>query len=495
MPTFELEVTGELLRRRVPIPMRDGTVLRATVYRPNDDKRHSVLLVRTPYGEALTRTVPVQPALDGGFAVVIQDCRGTGESDGDFVPFASEADDGVDTIAWCAAQPWSDGTVGMYGSSYQGMVQLAAAGRAPDALKGLLPSMTPDDYHSGLFTSGGAIELGMSLFWYALKSEQTLEHRARGGEDVSPLLSELAGLSADPQAPYDALPIRDSVVGRVIPAWWRWNDHEARDEFWDAQSYADQRSAMTTPALHVGGWFDLFITGTVDNYVTLTDRAATAHARRNQRLVVGPWTHVDQTGAAGELFFGRGADATVIGLERQQLAFLRRVVAGDDAPDGPRVRIFVMGHNVWRDEEAWPLARTRYTPWYLHAGGRLSPEKPASAARPSIYTYDPRDPVPTVGGQTLMSGGSDGGQAWQPGPRDQRVLDGRTDVLTFTSEVLAEDVEVTGQATVTLSASTSVTDTDFTAKLIDVWPDGRAMGVVDGIVRARFRHSAVSSQR
>lgn len=489
MPTFELEVTSELLQRRVPIPARDGTVLRATVYRRDDNERHPVLLVRTPYGEAMTRTVPVQPALDGGFAVVIQDCRGTGESDGDFVPFASEADDGVDTIAWCAAQPWSDGTVGMYGSSYQGMVQLAAAGRAPEALKGLVPSLTPDDYHSGVFTSGGAIELGMSLFWYTLKSEQTLEHRARGGEDVSRRLSQLFGLTADPHAGYDGLPIRDSVVGSIMPAWRRWADHETRDEFWDALSYADQRAAMTTPALHVGGWFDLFITGTVDNYVTLTDRAATAHARRNQRLVVGPWTHADQTGTAGELFFGRGADATAIGLERQQLEFLRRVVAGDDAPNGPRVRIFVMGHNVWRDEEAWPLARTRYTPWYLHAGGTLSPEEPVSTARPSTYTYDPRDPMPTVGGQTLMSGGSDGGQAWQPGPRDQRVLDGRTDVLTFTSEVLAEDVEVTGHVTVTLSASTSVTDTDFTAKLIDVWPDGRAMGVVDGIVRARFRHS------
>ena len=229
---------------------------------------------------------------------------------------------------------------------------------------------------------------------------------------------------------------------------------------------------------------------TVDNYVTLTDRAATAHARRNQRLVVGPWTHADQTGTA-ELFFGRGADAAAIGLERQQLEFLRRVVAGDDAPNGPRVRIFVMSHNVWRDEEAWPLARTRYTPWYLHAG-TLSPEEPASTARPSTYTYDPRDPVPTVGGQTLMSGGSDGGQVWQPGPRDQRVLDGRTDVLTFTSEVLAEDVEVTGHVTVTLSASTSVTDTDFTAKLIDVWLDGRAMGVVDGGVAslsARVAHA------
>lgn len=488
MPTFELEVTTELLHRRVPIPMRDGTVLRATVCRPDDGERRPVVLVRTPYGEADTRTVPVQPALDRGFSVVIQDCRGTGESDGEFVPLEFEAEDGVDTIAWCAAQPWSDGTVGMYGPSYQGMVQLAAAARAPDALKGLLPSLTPDDYHSGLFTKGGAVELGMSLFWYMLKSEQTLEHRTRGGEDVSDLLGRLRGLVADPHAAYEALPIRDSVVGSIISTWRRWADHETRDEFWDTLSYADQLPAVATPALHVGGWFDPFITGTVDNYVTLTRRAATAYARRNQRLIVGPWTHTDQTHAAGELSFGHAADAAAIGLEQQQLAFLRRVVAGDEAREGPRVRIFVMGDNVWRDEKAWPLARTQYTPWYLHAGGTLSPDDPASDASPSTYTYDPRDPVPTVGGQTLMSGGPDGGQAWQPGPRDQRVLEGRSDVLTFTSDVLTDDVEVTGPVTVTLSAATSVTDTDFTAKLIDVWPDGRAMSVVDGIVRARFRH-------
>lgn len=490
MPTFTLEMTTDRLHRRVPIPMRDGTVLRATVYRPDDDGRRPVMLVRTPYGEAMTRTVPVQPALDAGFAVVVQDCRGTGESDGDFVPFAFEADDGVDTIAWCAAQPWSDGTVGMYGLSYQGMVQLAAAGRAPRALAGLLPSLTPDDYHSGLFTRGGAIELGMLLFWFMLKSEQTLEHRALGGDDVSELLEQLRDLMDDASGGYEALPIRASVVGRIMPAWRWWADHEARDGFWDALSYAGQRARVTTPALHVGGWFDLFIAGTVDNYVTLATRAATARARRNQRLIIGPWTHADQTGVAGELDYGRRADAAAIGLEHQQVAFLRRVVGGNDAPDGPRVRIFVMGDNVWRDEEAWPLPRTRYTPWYLHAGGTLSPAGPTTDAPPATYTYDPRDPVPTVGGQTLMRGGSGDGVAWQAGPRDQRTLDGRADVLTYTSDVLGEDVEVTGPVTVTLSAATSAIDTDFTAKLIDLWPDGRAMSVVDGIVRARFRHRA-----
>ena len=155
--------------------------------------------------------------------------------------------------------------------------------------------------------------------------------------------------------------------------------------------------------------------------------------------------------------------------------------------DGPRVKLFVMGDNVWRDEDDWPLARTQWARWYLHPGGSLAPAPPRSGAPASHFRYDPNDPVPTVGGPTLINGGPGGGVSWMGGPRDQREIEARPDVLSFTSEALAEDVEVTGPLTVTLHAATSAADTDFTAKLVHVWPDGRAMGIADGIVRARYR--------
>jgi putative CocE/NonD family hydrolase len=471
------------------IPMRDGVVMRAEVYRPARSGPFPVLLVRTPYGEPMSRGVPVLPAIDAGFAVVLQHCRGTGTSDGDFAPFASEADDGVDTIEWCAGQAWSNGLVGMYGPSYLGMVQFAAAVSAPPALRCLLPTVTPADYFGGLVYRQGALQLGQLLGWYTLKSAQTLTYRAAAGEDISAdmpaLLAHMTSMAAD----YDHLPARDApAVSQIMPTWQQWLDHEERDEFWRDLSYAASRDRITAPALHVGGWFDLFLGGTLDNFMTLRESAATEHARRNQALVIGPWTHADQTGVAGELHFGLLASAQAIQLEQLQLTFLRRFVAeGQTELAGSRVKLFVMGDNVWRDEDDWPLARTQWTRWYLHSGGGLSAALPGAGALPSKFRFDPRDPVPTVGGATLISGGPGGGISWIGGPRDQRVIGTRPDVLVFTSEELPEDLEVTGPLRVTLNAATSAADTDFTAKLVDVWPDGRAMGVADGIVRARFR--------
>ncbi len=489
MAKLDLRSVPVMATHNVALPMRDGTLLRADLYRPAHGGPFPALLVRTPYGEPAIRTAPVLPALDAGFAVVLQYCRGTGTSDGDFTPFESEADDGVDAVDWCARQDWCDGRVGMWGSSYGGMVQFAAAVQAPAALKCLLPIVTPADYYGGLAYRQGAFQLGQLLGWYTVKSAQTVAYRAVAGEDVSGDGPALMAHSSDLGAAYRHLPARDMpAVSRILPAWQRWLDHERRDAYWDELSYAGRRDRITTPALHVGGWFDLFLGGTLDNYRTLRQHAATEHARSNQALIVGPWTHADQTGTAGELSFGLLASALAIGLEQLQVGFLRRFVTGEPADaTGFRVRLFVMGDNVWRDEDDWPLPRTEWTRWYLHTGGLLSAAAPAADAAPSRYRHDPADPVPTAGGQVLMPPGPDGGIGWMAGPRDQRAVEARPDVLSFTSEVLADDLEVTGPLAVTLHAATSAADTDFTAKLVDVWPDGRAMGVADGVVRARYR--------
>lgn len=490
MAELDIPAVQVVAEHNTPIEMRDGTRLRADVYRPAVGGPFPVLLIRNPYGEQMMRALaPVVPAIEAGFAVVIQHCRGTGTSDGEFVPFENEAEDGVDTVEWCARQPWSNGDVGMYGASYLGMVQLAAATQAPAALKGLVTIVTPADYHGGLAYRQGAFQFGQTLGWHSLKSGQTLAYRAAAGQDVSGDMPALLKLVANPAAGYAHLPLRDApAVSRILPNWRDWLDHEERDDYWTSLSYRDSRDRATAPALHVGGWFDLFLGGTLDNFTTLSRRAATEHARRGQRLIVGPWTHIDRTGAAGELHFGMLASEQAIQLEQLQLHFLRRAVQPNgEEPAGARVKLFVMGDNLWRDEADWPLARTQWTPWYLHADGSLSPSAPRGEATPSNYAHDPSDPVPTVGGPTLINGGPDGGIAWMPGPRDQRAVEARPDVLTFTSTELTEDLEVTGPVTVTLHAATSAADTDFTAKLVDVWPDGRALSVVDGIVRARYR--------
>jgi putative CocE/NonD family hydrolase len=489
MAKLDLPTATLAVEHNVAMPMRDGTLLRADIYRPAQGTTFPALLIRTPYGEPSVRNAPLRPAIDAGFAVVLQYCRGTGTSDGDFTPFESESDDGVDSIEWCAAQDWCDGRVGMWGSSYAGMVQLAAAVQAPPALKCLLPIVTPADYYGGLAYRQGAFQLGQLLGWYTMKSAQTLGYRAMAGEDVSADGPALAAHTANIAANYRHLPARDMpAVSRIIPGWQRWLDHEREDEYWRELSYAARRHRVTTPALHVGGWFDLFLGGTLDNYRMLRRSAATEHARRHQVLIVGPWTHSDQTGTAGELHFGPASSAPAIGLEQLQIGFLRTFIDGKDRERGaPRVKLFVMGDNVWRDEDDWPLARTVWTRWYLHAGGGLSPEAPHPAAAASSYRCDPADPVPTAGGPTLIPASDDGLVSWMGGPRDQRAIEARSDVLSFTSDVLGEDLEVTGPLVVTLHAATSAADTDFTARLVDVWPDGPALGIADGIVRARYR--------
>jgi uncharacterized protein len=488
MAKLNLPSVALLAEHNAPATMRDGTILRADVYRAAEGGPFPVLLVRTPYGEPMVRSAPVLPAIDAGFAVVLQHCRGTGTSDGEFAVFASEPDDGADTIEWCARQPWCDGTVAMYGPSYLGMVQFAAAAAAPEALKCLLPVVTPADYYGGLAYRQGAVQLGQLLGWYTMKSAQALQYRAVSGEDVSADMPALLAHMRNMAASYRRLPLREApLVSRVMPDWQKWLDHERRDAFWNELSYAGRRERITTPALHVGGWFDLFLGGTLDNYQTLRRAAATERARLNQGLVVGPWTHADRSGTAGELSFGLRASDVAIGLEQRQLAFARRFAGGGEDLDGPRVRLFVMGDNVWRDEDDWPLARTRWERWYLHPDRSLGPAVPSAGAAVSRFSYDPADPVPTAGGPTLIPVGPDGGVSWMGGPRDQRAVEARPDVLSFTSEELAADLEVTGPLSVTLHAATSAADTDFTAKLVDVWPDGRAMGVADGIVRARYR--------
>ncbi|GGK90700.1 X-Pro dipeptidyl-peptidase [Sphaerisporangium melleum] len=458
MPKLDIRPLLVVVEHDIPMPMRDGTVLRGSVHRPAEDGPFPALLVRSPYGEDSFQGTPLLPMLRAGYAVVLQHCRGRGTSDGEFRPWLDEGADGYDTIAWIGRQPWSNGEVVMSGMSYLAGCALQAAATRPPGLRSVVAAMTPHDFHDGLKYHGGAFALGSALNWGAVQAMLGLAHATAAGEDVTAEAGVVLAVLGDQETAARTLPL-SAVPG--IPWWQEWTAHPERDAYWEEAAQTLRHDRIEVPVMHIGGWFDLFLAGTLEN-----------HRRLGGPLVIGPWSHLSpRAPAAGRLYFGASASAQAIELEQRQLAFLR----GEDT--GPAVKLFVMGDDTWRDEEAWPLARAVETRYHLHADGSLSTEPPRGD-EPATFTFDPRDPVPTVGGPVML------GDPANVGPQDQRDVETRADVLCYTTGTLGSDVEVTGPVTVTLHAETSATATDWTAKLVNVHPDGRAMSVTDGIVRA-----------
>jgi uncharacterized protein len=475
------------IERDVPVPLPDGTTLRADLWRPAGGAPAPVLLQRTPYdkGFALVVQGGLDPAraVAAGYAVVVQDVRGRYASDGTFEPFADEAADGAATIAWLAGQPFCDGRVATYGGSYAGATQLlAAAGGAP-ALRAMLPHVTTADYHGGWMYEGGAFQLGFALPWARNLAGGELERRKERGEDVAALQERLDAELADPVPAYRRLPLVDQpLLAELAPYYLDWLAHPARDAYWGARSARDGLAALAVPALHLGGWHDVFLGGTLATYEDLVGRSAAG-----QRLVVGPWAHAGWGDAVGEVIYGPEASRYALDMTDLHLTFFEDALNGGGSTEAPPVRIFVMGSNRWRDEDAWPLARARTRPLHLRADGRLTWEPPATGEGARGYVYDPADPVPTSGGRTLMPGHE---ASIALGQRDQRPIEARPDVLVYTSAPLERALEVTGHVRLVLHAASSAADTDWTAKLVDVQPDGRALSVTDGIVRARYRDGA-----
>ncbi len=472
----------------VPAQMRDGTVLRANVYRPSGDGPWPTLLTRTPYGkdepEVLGWVEPVQAARQG-FLVVIQDTRGRFASEGEWSPFRHEREDGHDTVEWGARLPGSNGRVGMVGASYDGSTQWMAALERPPSLGAIAPSHTWSDPLDGMLARGGALELGLALAWTLLYAG--VPHVFRLGLAGEQLQQRLDTLLDDfdrlPDDGYWDLPANDMAVlkradvpdlGTISmlsdPGVADWSRVAGRHELVEAATF------------NIAAWHDIFVQGTLDNHAAMTALG------RPARLLVGPWTHTTFHDPIGELSYGLrgsrlGAPVHPHGdTNGEMLAWLgRQLTVGTDldpepASDAP-VRIFVMGRNEWRNEQEWPLARARAERWQLAAGGGLGPEAPAADAPPSEFVYDPADPVPTVGGPIVMSLG------YVPGPLDQRDVEAREDVLVFTSEPLAADLEVIGRVRVVLHVESSAPSTDWVARLCDVHPDGRSFNLLDGIVR------------
>ena len=491
--------TSVASQTNVEIPMRDGMVLRADVYRPSGGGRHPVLLQRIPYGKHSPRyrSMYLDPmrALDRGYAVVIQDVRGRHASDGDWYPYVHEALDGYDTIDWVASQSWSDGSVGMFGISYHGATQWLAATEAHPALKAIVPGVTADSYYDSWTYLGGVFQLYWLSGWSAGFALDDFGPRANAYPEA---LSTLRDWRRDPFAIANHLPLADVPAFRqVVDYYYDWLDHPTYDDYWKSFAPREKFDRITVPALNQGGWYDGFIRATLRNYAGMREKGATELSRSQQHLVVGPWLHQPLPDPfAGNGYFGPSASGAAIDWHGMQLSWFDHWLRGEDngVETDPNAYVFVMGANRWRAEEEWPPADAESMTLFLRSDGRanslngdggLSLDPPGPGEASDHYLYNPANPVPTLGGAHL--GGTP--TVFDVGVQDQRAVEARGDVLVYTTEPLERDTEVMGYVTLDLWAATSGSDADWTAKLVDVHPDGKALNVCDGILRASYRES------
>ena len=464
--------------------MRDGVLLSADIYRPPGRGKHPVLLVRTPYDKN-SEGESCRAAAEHGYVCISQDVRGRYASQGEWYPFKNESNDGYDTVEWAAALPYSDGQVGMFGESYVGATQWLAAISHPPHLVAIQPSVTASDYHDGWVYQGGALELWFDQSWTSILAVETLQ---RSAMNSIPALDWTRKL---PESDFPVLHLENPA--NLAPYYFDWLAHPGDDAYWKQWSIEPHYSEMPLASLHVGGWYDVFLRGTLRNYTGMRAHAPKAWARDHQELTIGPWIHDGpMNGKAGSLDFGSAAAFD----ENQTILTWYDQIFKHENPQGKRVRIFVMGINQWREEDDWPIPRTACTRYYLNSAGHAnssSGDGSLSAHLPGqshfdAFTYDPANPVPTRGGSLCCL--HDRVTQEPSGVFDQAEIEKRNDVLIYTTAAFDQDFEVTGPLTAEIYISSSAADTDLTAKLVDVWPNGFVQNLADNIQRLRYRNAA-----
>jgi uncharacterized protein len=491
--------TKIIIEKNIDIPMRDGCVLKADIFRPDSPEKLPVLLNRTPYDKKFPQisynTMDAIRAAQRGYNVLYVDCRGRFASPGTFTCFVDEPRDGYDTIEYVAHQPWADGKVGTFGASYMGATQWLAATQLPPSLKAMVPSITASDYHDGWTYQGGAFALFFNVSW--LMSNLALARLMREREESPEAGKELAAIMSTldtMRERMDFLPLREFPIFRTgAPYFFDWLDHPYYDDYWRKLCIEEYHAKINVPTLNFGGWYDIFQGGSIRNYTGM--KANGAGDGRKARLVMGPWYHSLPLGSlVGQADMGYRSSYISIDYDGMQLDFFDHWLKGkqNGAGDAGPVRVYVMGRNEWREEKEWPLPGTEWRRYYLHSRGKansalgdgaLATDAPGAEA-PDCFLYNPLNPVPTNGGGLCCYHNSVPGGAF-----DQTMVEHRADVLVYSTEPLAEDVEVTGPIKLTLYASSSAPDTDFTAKLVDAGPCGFARNLTDGIIRARVRES------
>lgn len=468
------------------VPMRDGVKLSSDFYFPDAEGKFPAILIRTPYDNST-------PLYDRygkfyasrGYVVVIQDCRGRYDSEGEWYPFVGEEYDGYDTIEWIAQQPWSNGKIGMTGVSYVGFVQWMAASETPPHLTCIFSYGSPSSIYGDTWFSFGTLYLMDAVTWAFLMDGRTNQNM--GVNDWMNLRDHLPLISLD------------EFLGRKIDFWKDWLSHPHYDGYWAKQGLKGRYHKIIIPTVTVTGWYDDGQHGALENYSGIM-REGTDHAKKNARLIIGYWRHGGPYPHTNNNYtklgdFDFGADA-LLDLEAYELRWFDYWLKGfrNNIMNEPKVKLFVMGENKWRDAAEWPLPETKYTKYYFHSNGPANTEYgegylnvTSPGEEPSDkYIYDPSDPVPSIRGGTGARGGV------SSDPVDQRVNEKRMDVLCYTSEVLKEDIEVVGPVKIILYASSSAQDTDFCGKLVDVHPNGAAYNVcyaASGLITARFRES------
>jgi uncharacterized protein len=484
-----------VIEKNVAMKTRDGLTLRADIYRPAADGNYPVLLTRTPYDKTNMASIG-QKGAARGFIVVIQDVRGRYESEGEWYPFKYETADGYDTVEWAAVLPHSNGKVGMFSGSYVGATQMLAAIGHPPHLAGICPIVTASNYHENWTYQGGAFEQWFNESWTSGLAQDTLNRAIK--KDTNALVgSTVLPLNQYPifnlRAPRDGA----ALTHALAPYFQDWLDHPLYDEYWKQWSIEENYQNIQVPALTIAAWYDIFQGGSLRNYIGLKAHAGNEAARNGQHLIVAIGGHSGSGRTVGAVDFGAEApfDENAVILDWYDYLFLGKQ---NEFANGKPVKIFVMGKNEWRFEDSWPLERAKPTSYLLHSSGKANTASGDGSLSMSSgqgggadsYVYDPANPVPTVGGPLCCDG-----DHLAPGPRDQQEVERRADVLVYSTPPLEQDVEVTGPVTLDLYASSSAADTDFTGKLVDVGPDGRAINLTEGILRARYRESTSAAMQ
>lgn len=445
--THDLAITLD-----IQIPMPDGAVLLADHYAPRSTTKLPTILVRSPYGrKGLISTLFVVPIAERGYQVLIQSCRGTAGSGGEFRYVRNEHDDGLATIAWIKQQGWFSGELATLGASYLGFVQWAVAADAGPDLKAMVPQVTTADFNHFRF-QGGSLSLELSLDWSTMMTATA----ATGMKLRSMFL--VGKRNRTLERAYDHLPLGEAdqlVVHQASRSFQEQMQHGPEDDYWKPINFSPRLGEVNAPAYLMGGWYDLFLAWQLKDYQALRQ------AGKHPYLLVGPWTHTS--------FSNNGI------VIRESLAWLDTHVKGQqERLHELPVQLFVMGENKWRHFADWPPP-VQSEHWYLQANGTLAPTMPGAGV-PDHYRYDPVDPTPAVGGNSL-------GAAKHMGPKDNRSLEARPDVLVYTSAVLEQDMTVIGPVTADLYVRSSLEYTDFFARLCVVEASGKSVNLCDGILR------------
>ena len=507
-----------ICQSNVMVPMRDGVCLATDIYFPAlggqpVSGKFPVILERTPYDKAASGNVTNGTYYARrGYVCVIQDVRGRFASDGEWYPFAKEAPDGYDTVEWLAAQEWSDGQVGTMGGSYCGSDQSALATLNPPHLSTMIVAVGASNYYHCSMRQNGALEQRFMIYAFRMA---TTSKEAFADANIKAAVDKAY---ANVGEWVSRAPLKKGTSPlRMLPNYEQWVidlfTHGEYDDYWKQRGYAISQyyeEHADVPTLYLGGWYDSYARATCENYTALSKMK-----KSRQVLLMGPWTHGGWGASnAGDVDFG---NHSFINYNDLRLAWFDHFLKGmhTEVSAWSPVKIFVMGtgegdpnyqgrlhhSGYWRDEQDFPLPDTQFTPYYLHADSELSTALSTADGLPSRFSFDPRDPVPTIGGgisaaDPIMGAGAfdQRGNSRFFGCTDALPLNARSDVLTFQTPPLENDVEITGPITVKLHASSSACDTDFTAKLIDVcplsddFPDGLAINLTDSIIRARYRN-------